>query len=336
MEEGKHIVLVTWLGGPNYGTVLQSYALHEALGRLGCKLVCLEKHGPLWPMRRLLAKEPADAKMRRVRAFQASTFVRKTTILGLGLKGLRRWADAFVCGSDQMWNTYNLFDPFFFLDCAGDVRRVAYAPSIGAKGFRPGTEDAVRKLLLRFDALSLREESGRELVETLTGRTDAVTVVDPTLLLSAEDWKAFAADAARDPLPEGPYVLCYILRKRDDYDKIVAEALERSGASYALVIPAMENPEISIEGAHVYPDAGPKEFVRLLSGAAEVLTDSFHGVAMSINLGVPYTPLRRFDDGDRESQNGRIDHLVDLQSSGRLDSLREFSWTYLKEALDVR
>lgn len=54
------------------------------------------------------------------------------------------------------------------------------------------------------------------------------------------------------------------------------------------------------------------DFIKLLNGAELVITNSFHGAALSINLGKQFYCFRRFSDNDNKSQNSRIYDLLEL------------------------
>lgn len=327
--KGRRAGLVTWVGGPNYGTVLQACALHRLLSDLGYEPVIVRRYPFVWGVKlsldRILhpmginilkTRDEDSLKMKRVRAFQKAYGYRR--IVGpFGYAGVRRRCDVLVCGSDQIWNTRNKFDPFLFLSFAGNRDRVAYAASLGNPELEPERMDDLRRLLLPFRAIGMREDSGREALSRLTGREDIRTVLDPTLAIPADRWLEICGGAA--PGPDGPYVLCYLLRRRDDYEAIIGEVKARTGLEKVVVIPSAEYPDIKVPGAVYLPETGPAEFVSLFSKAAFVVTDSYHGTLFSINFNVDFTVLRRFDDTDAGSQNSRLyDILARLVPGDRM------------------
>lgn len=358
--------LVTWVGGPNYGTVLQAFALKAVLESLGSEVTIIRKYDFVWGVKlslnhvlaplgiNILKTRDADTiKMKRVRQLQAETFRYKRIVGSLGRRSAGSSFDAYVCGSDQMWNTWNCFDPFFFLDFVRKGRKIAYSVSMGTPEIRPECRDSVRSLVSSFDAVSLREESGAEAMRNLTGRQDIRMAVDPTLLLDRQVWEEFASGAEfSEPLP-GEYILCYLLRKRDDYESIIDQVRQNTGVRQVLVVPSGENPDLYIRGARVVDEAGPREFVKLVSKASCVLTDSYHGTLFSVNMGRNVINLRRFEDADISSQNSRLYDLAAVLGLGdrfmdgmqwrtpvdyckvtsRLESLRAESLAFLKKAL---
>jgi hypothetical protein len=126
-----------------------------------------------------------------------------------------------------------------------------------------------------------------------------------------------------------------------------------SELDHALILPSNDFPLETISGAERIEDAGPREFISLLSGADAVLTDSFHGSALSINLGKQFYCVKRFSDADPLSQNSRLYDLFSLFGIGdrflengepekidykaarkRLKELRTESLSFLKKEIE--
>lgn len=105
--------------------------------------------------------------------------------------------DVYVCGSDQVWNplifSEKTFDPAFFAYFATSGRCVAYAPSFGISSIPEDKREELAGYLEKFDCLSSREKQGEMIIREITGR-EAATVLDPTLLLTADEWSRLAAD----------------------------------------------------------------------------------------------------------------------------------------------
>ena len=92
---------------------------------------------------------------------------------------------------------------------------------------------------------------------------------------------------------------------------------QNGGYIGVVIVPSQENPSFSLEGATVYRDAGPLEFVRLICGASFVCTDSFHATALCINLGKDFVEFVRTYGGCAPSQGSRI-----------MDLLRQYNLLY--------
>ena len=148
--------------------------------------------------------------------------------------------DVILSGSDQIWNPQifpdGRFDPVFF-GAFSDRRHIAYAPSFGIPHIPTDMEEELRGYLARFSHLSVRERQGQKIVAGITGQ-DVPVVLDPTLLLSAQQWAAAASDhlfTTRGtfglqlpvPVPNG-YILCYCINKPGALEPYLQEFARRS------------------------------------------------------------------------------------------------------------
>lgn len=326
----KRIQIVTWLGNGNFGTSLQSYALYHFLSIKGYDCSILSsfnyKHFSLKGYlkmilsavgimkireRRKIRKAADSRKLMKLSEFFENNIRQKAVSNPWQYKKLLRSTDVFCVGSDQVWNAYFNFSAFNFLDFAGNVKRISYASSMGTKDFPEKYKETIKNLLLKFAHISLRETTGREAVSRLTGRNDIKTVLDPTFLLTAEDWSSVAKQSQIEISVPKNYMLVYLIGNNDNYPKQVRELQEKTGIENVIIIPAVENPNFEIQGSIVYRDASVAEFVKLLKDASWVCTDSFHATALSINFGKNFTEFLRFKDSDKGSQNSRIYDVLD-------------------------
>ena len=227
-----------------------------------------------------------------------------------------------------MWNAYYNFNPFNFLNFAKDCKRISYASSMGTKDFPEKFKNDIKQLLSKFSYISLREEAGCNAVAKLTGRKDIKKVLDPTFLLNAEDWLRVGEKAEIEIELPKEYILVYLIGNNDNYAKQVECLKQKTGINNVIIIPAVENPKLTINGAIIYRYAAVSEFIYLLYHATWVCTDSFHATAISINLGKNFTEFLRFKDGDKASQNSRIyDVLNTFQLSDRLYTEECSNWS---------
>lgn len=188
--------------------------------------------------------------------------------------------DVYVCGSDQIWNPLiykeKTVDPAFFAAFARKGKRVAYAPSFGINEIPEDKREELKKYLESFECLSVREKQGEKIIRDISGRK-SLTVLDPTLLLTGEEW----GEQAAAPAIGGKYILCYFISDARKYSEFVGVLSEK-----------LKLPVVSLCGArrvvsqsrHTVLDAGPREFLGLFQNAAAVCTDSFHGTVFSINF----------------------------------------------------
>lgn len=207
-------------------------------------------------------------------------------------------ADAYMCGSDQIWGG----DWAYYLDFAPDEKpKIAYAPSLGGiRSFSQAYEDKMRTLLKRFAFVGMREQTGVEVCHRL-GRKDAVKVVDPTLLLTRADYDRVRINTKT--VGQKPYLFAYILGNpmscdmRDVYDYARKHGLD---VKYATSGKA-DNYE------HVYPQIG--EWIDLIANAEIIVTNSFHGTVFSLIYNKPFITILLNDGFER--MNTRVLELLE-------------------------
>lgn len=209
----------------NYGGLLQAYALQSALERMGYEVSVLDKiRKPKVQipfsvsvkrliMKFILRKNVApigqleDYKRRKKRNTNtwkfADKYIHRHELDNLGSIKEDDY-DVFVVGSDQIWRREYILNSFKCVEDAflgfaktWNVKRIAYAPSFGHDvwDYTPEETVSIRALLRLFDYLSVREESGVELCMRELGLTTK-HVADPTMLLTAEDYKVLILNSA--------------------------------------------------------------------------------------------------------------------------------------------
>lgn len=208
-------------------------------------------------------------------------------------------ADLYIAGSDQIWNTEfrNGTDPGYYLDF-GDksVRRISYAASFATENIVPSARGFVRSNLARFDAISVREHSALDILESLGYK--GTEVLDPVFLLSKEHWEELADDTGRGE----QYLLVY-----DFMDSpVVRREAERIAKEQHLKIYSIGYKRLRYaDKSFVY--ASPQTFLGLIRNASHIVSNSFHGTAFAMIFGVPYAVVER-EDG----LNARLKDLMQL------------------------
>lgn len=211
-------------------------------------------------------------------------------------KELAKWVerygyDCIVVGSDQVWR--EIYSPDiedFFLGFLpeGDNRlKITYAASFGTAD-SPISEAHLAncvRLAKRFDALSVRERSGVEILKETFG-LEARLVLDPTLLLSAEQYK-FPVENERTG-----GVVSYILDETDDKDSIISQVAKSLSIKETKV-------RISTRSADADTLLKPsvEEWLASFASADFVVTDSFHGCVFSIINQKPFIAIANKDRG---------------------------------------
>ena len=213
--------------------------------------------------------------------------------------------DAFVCGSDQIWSPF-CFDSHFYLDFVDDdSKKIAYAPSIGTNKINNlYIEGQIGYLLKKFEYISIRENSGAEVVKKLTDRIVPV-VLDPTMLITQNDWSQL--ENKINNLPE-KYIFCYFLGNNETYWKYVYKLSKKTNLPL-VIVPVYKND--FRRNAYVPNDIGPAEFLYLIHNAAFICTDSFHGSIFSIIFKKNMAVFKRFKEHESLNQNTRLETLLD-------------------------
>ncbi len=186
--------------------------------------------------------------------------------------------DYYLTGSDQVFNSNSKYSDIFFqqFEIIHGIK-LAYAPSFGKSIFFDEEKEHIRKLTQVFDFLSCREIDGAHLLSELHSK-EVPCVIDPTLLLTSNQWKQMMIS----PKTNDRYLLIYDLNGGSPMLDIARKiAFEKGLKTYCIT----RHPDIGFIYRNidkVIYDAGPREFVGYFSKASYVITDSFHGTAFSI------------------------------------------------------
>ena len=313
----KKVGLMTWFGGNNYGTILQATSLRYVITKLKneCEIINYKKRANIREIKRisslffrvknkiLFNKIDNRASFDEFRMnFLKFTDERNTYV---ELKELNNSFDSFICGSDQIWSPLT-FDEKYFLDFADNNKLISYAPSFGFNKIESQIiSRKMKELLLRFKYLSVRESTGKKIINNLTG-LNAKIVLDPTLLLDKNEWEYFEN---KDILNEikNKYILCYFLGKSNKYCKAIKKFANQNNLKI-INIPVYRMKKLNKYNIN---NIGPSEFISLLKNAEYVFTDSFHGTIFSINFNKKFYTFKRFKDNDRKSENSRIINILE-------------------------
>lgn len=322
------IGIITWFTGSNYGTNLQAIALQYYLRKKGHDVSIVNYVVPqsvenceegsflkrmvsfskdcivnLIMKRYENAIHERDIKFRN--AIRNNCILTDKIVEESDLINVLNKFDILIFGSDQIWNP-NWYNRFYFADYDGiSARRISYAPSIGVNSIPQKVSVDIERSVKKIDFLSVRENKAADLLSTFLKKKPEV-VVDPTLLLSADDWtKIFPQRKIED----NDYVLAFFLGKEKDHFSAAKRFAKKHKCKYVLI----PYKYISyFQNASIYADAGLDEFVNLVRGAKYILTDSFHMTVFSIMHEKQFYTFQRFIEDEHTSQNGRIINLLEL------------------------
>lgn len=226
--------------------------------------------------------------------------------------------DLVLVGSDQIWSLMSLYGGFYNLLFVDDsIPKVSYASSFGVTSIPSFQKEATKAYLDRFNKISVREQSGKDIVDSLSVNK-ATVVADPSMLLTTQEWEEEISGVEIEN--HKPYIFCYFLGKNKSHREAVGELKEITGHQ---IVAVCHNDEYvkSDEGFgdFVPYDVGPLEFLRYIHEADYVCTDSFHCSVFSILFHKKFLSFYRYQSGSKGSRNTRIDNLLSrFLLSGRI------------------
>lgn len=342
--------ILTYHFSNNYGALFQAYGLRSWLLEKGIEAEFINYHpehvesGGKLSMSNLFSKAGLVIIFLKLISLREKYFGNKHYKEGfsefkrdfLGVKGkefktfndLNEAAldyDALICGSDQIWNPSEQFgvDPVYFLDFktkSSNTRKISYAPSFGKSAIDEKFSSEIAELISKLDGVSVREVSGVEIVEQLTGKKPTL-VPDPTTLVTD-----YAKIMREYKVKEDNYVFCYYLRSREN----IGETAEYIASKLNAALYSPHNPHRRWKevGETVYP--GPREWLYLLNSSKFVVTNSFHGTILSILLNKPFVVVGI--GGARAKYNERASNILKLCGlENRL--VDEFNQDYIDELM---
>lgn len=189
--------------------------------------------------------------------------------------------DIYICGSDQIWNTVltdGKLDTAYMLDFGGErIKRYAYA--VGVNFAHDVDEEEIKKLLGRFETVSLRENEYLDRLRNICNEGLEFRIdIDPTLLHKSEDYEKYLVE---DKEEKEPFIITYVMPSPGREE--VFEAAKRAGAAKGIkVIDICGNPTAFNKTAPNHKICGPGEFLWYIKNAECIFTNSFHGTVFSV------------------------------------------------------
>ena len=288
------IALTTKYSAHNFGAVLQTYALQKTINDMGgdCFVVDADRkkvnllspwNSPSQIVSNIfyyMHKKDLDEGHRRFEAFIDTLPLSKRYEDYDQLLADPPEADVYLTGSDQVWHPLDVRENYFLRYAPAGKIRASYAASMGISYMTMGAKRIWKEFLADIDYISVRENTTKQIIEDIDGRSPYVHV-DPTLLLSAEEWESIA----KKPDYNKPYIFCYILYRPPWLNKWLKE-LHRKTKKEIVVISS--DAYRNIYHTKMVRDAGPQEMLGWLKNADFVISSSFHGVALSVANKIPF------------------------------------------------
>ena len=289
---------VTFQYGDNFGGVLQTLALQQAVELLGVDVEVIDyvpaqhQHPKPWQgwglakglnwsriVERLIRERYGRQSAARFERFREARLKRSTRIHSLDqFRSLSREYDLLISGSDQIWHLNR--SPIYFLDAGPDYtgRRISYASCCGHLEQPDSERVAKAELLFAYDAVSVRNDFSAEIIGGLLEREPPV-VVDPTLLVELD-----ASMSKPEGVPER-YILMYCLggEINGTHQAMLAEIKKRVGDLPVVGIVASSHKPRRLQGVdQILYTIDPGEWMWLIAHAAFFYTDSFHGILFGL------------------------------------------------------
>ena len=295
MENNKKIGIVTFHMADNYGAVLQAYALQHYIESHISKNVEIvdyetEEHLKAYNIFNFNSKKwyvnmlfnlfsaihylPLKKRKKSFALFRDQYLHRtKEKYRTEHQLSMISGKDVYITGSDQVFNPRLSDWKAYYLNFnKGRAKKLAYAPSFGTSNFNDEITHRILPYLKDFNAISCREKSGSEYLERILHH-EVPTVVDPTFLLSKEEWNKIAICPNR----KRKFLFVYSLNGGTKLKKLAENVAEEEGLE--IVTLGGVKP---FSGRNNTLSLGPREFVGHIIEANFVVTDSFHGTAFSL------------------------------------------------------
>lgn len=340
----KKIGILTFHRAENFGAVLQAYALQSYLEDEGYEAVfidyrckSIENNYKLFDINHCMSGYKLNDKLSIVKRqilTLCDRYRKKTSYRTFRKKYLKvtrqevsdieelEQFDAVIVGSDQVWalGLTDGFDDFYFLNhhFRKPIKKISYAASSEIHSYDRLTEsEKVRECLDSFDALSVRENALKELLQKITDKKIEVCL-DPVFLVNKSKLK----DLQIKP-DSSKYILIYHLVYSDESTRIAEEIAKEKG---------LEIIEINVSGKKaakcghkLISNIGPQELLGYMINAEYVITTSFHALALSIIFGKEFFVVNK-------GANMRLKNLLnEFNLQNRIADAKSFSLSaYIK------
>lgn len=347
----------------NYGGYLQSFALMHVLKELGHIPTIISRSHPRYPLSMrirhtlkasalaLLGMPHKDIFMSReselrVKGALMMPFVDKHITprtrfiynnLELKLFTSRRF-DAVIVGSDQVWRPdYGPDIRNYFLNFVSKgVMKIAYAASFGKDD--PTYTDAeltqCKSLLQLFKAISLREQSGLNIIEDwgVLSEFKPCVVLDPTMLLEKGNYQQLIE---KEPVQTMGKAFCYVLDESKTANDIINAICKDKGITPFHII------DVNCWKEEHYVMPSIEAWLRGIYDAECVITDSFHGTVFSILFNKPFVVYANRERGISRFQTllesfDLLDRIAETSEQAITISKKTISWDYVNRVLYQR
>lgn len=308
-------LLITLHRSANYGSVLQAFATQVVLERVGYDVTVIDYFAPRNSvpemLRGLKYKKPLfeknPAALFAARAIMLPSYLkRRSNFDRFVTKRLKLSettyhsnaeiasdlpdADLYVTGSDQVWNSEwngGIDEALFLAFTPENAKRISFSASFGKGSLEEGEVKRTRELLSRYDSITVREDTGVEIVHGLGLEADQV--LDPTLFLTAEEWLPLISKRR----PHGEYILMYNINHNAPLDRFVNRLANKTKLPVYYISYQLHD---CFKRGRMRCCVPVEEFLSLIANARYVVCDSFHCTAFSVSFNRQFAivPPNRF------------------------------------------
>lgn len=302
----KKIGIITINDNDNYGNRLQNYAVQEILKKLNIKPITI-KNNPitntknkyiLRKIKSLFKKENYSKVKERKICFEE--FNKNIIFSSKKINPYCKLSDYeyFLVGSDQVWNpNFGRLREVDLLEFTEPNKRIAFSASFGISDLPEEYNEKLKRALKYYKSISVREDAGKKIIEKVVGRRNVQVLVDPTMLLTADEWDKVSKKP--EQLKTDKYILNYFLGKLSEKRKAEIDRIAKENNCEVINILDRNSP---------FYCTGPSEFLYLEKHAFLICTDSFHSSVFAILYNRPFIVFTREDN--TVSMNSRIETLI--------------------------
>lgn len=302
----KKVGIITIIDNGNYGNRLQNYAVQETLKRLNIEAITIKNEAASNSKNKYLLR-----KLKNL--FKNGTY---SKVLGrkicfkefnkniiFSAKKINPYCklkeyDYFLVGSDQVWNpNFGRLRDVDLLEFAEPEKRISFSASFGISKLPQRYNSKLKEALKDYKAISVREEAGKKIIEDIVERKDVQVLVDPTMILSSEEWEKVGRKPKQ--LENNKYILNYFLGKLSESRKIEINRIAKENECEVINILDANSP---------FYCTGPSEFLYLEKNAFLICTDSFHSCVFATLFNRPFIIFDREDNN--ASMNSRVENLI--------------------------
>lgn len=352
----KSIGMITFHFANNFGAVLQTFALYKVLTSMpNCEVEIIpfrKKEYQYLQNPTSMEQRMLENKLKKLRGF----LKRECNLAEEDVSFLEQYKkfDYYVAGSDQIWRigANNVWSDYYFLSFAPEGSKCfSYASSIGMPvTSRRLKRELFEKFLPRFKCVSVREKEHVRFVSECA-KQPCFWVLDPTLLLTKNDYDTLVADKKK----EAPFLFLFWLENdANTFRGIDFANLFAKKYNLRIIHAFYDMPDrfIMNNGGSMYYQ-GVEEFLWYIKHADFVITNSFHATVFSILYQKSFYTFTVKNMNSRITtllgELGLMDRLVNtflpLTQVGweidygtvnqKLEVLKKDSMDYLKQALDI-